>query len=64
MLPLAAVKNAVLGMVVASNPLFFTKYLNGTILRFFFDFFTQLFTIVKYSYVRILSAIFTQQFWI
>jgi hypothetical protein len=54
----------VFGMVVASNPLFFTKYLNGTILRFFFDFFTQLFTIVKYSYDRILSAIFTQQFWI
>jgi hypothetical protein len=33
-------------------------------LRFFFDFFTQLFTIVKYSCDRILSAIFTQQFWI
>jgi len=31
MLPAAAGKNAVLGMVVASNPLFFTKYLNGYI---------------------------------
>jgi hypothetical protein len=43
----AAGRKAVLGMVVASNPLFFTKYLKGGILRLFFDFFTLVFTIGK-----------------
>ena len=60
--PVAAGRNAVFGMVLLSCSLFCTNCLKLGILRFFFDFFTQLFTIVKYSYERTLQTLCKKQF--
>jgi len=62
--PVAAGKKAVLGMVLLSCSLFMMNWRKVPILRLFFDFFTLVFIISKYTYERriALSTILAQQF--